>query len=59
MATNLLAQKYQVTSLFDVDVGRCKEFGCKVAKNPREITEENDIIITGSNPGPGLLCNEC
>ncbi len=45
---NLLAKNYKVTSLYDVHKSRCEEFAsCKIAKTPREITEENDIIITG------------
>ncbi len=36
-----------MTSIYDIDESRCKEFNCKIAKTPREVTEENDIIITG------------
>ncbi len=36
-----------MTSIYDIDESRCKEFNCKIAKTPREVTEDNDIIITG------------
>ena len=45
---NLLAKNYKVTSLYDVHASRCDDYGCKIAKTPREVTEENDIIITGT-----------
>jgi len=45
---NLLANNYKVTSIYDIDVNRCKDYGCKIAESPRQITEENDIIITGN-----------
>ena len=52
---NLLASNYQVTSIYDIDPTRVQDYPCKVAKTPREIAEENDITITGTENNGSFL----
>ena len=44
---NLLSKNFKVTSIYDINQAQCEGYGCKIAKTPREVMEENDIVITG------------
>lgn len=46
VANNLQRHGYNLVSVNDIDVSRCNGYGCTVAKTPREVVEESDVIIT-------------
>ena len=46
VAKNLLRQSYKLQSIIDVELDKCEGYECTVAKSPRQVVEECDIIVS-------------